>query len=400
MLADYDIYSGAQRLDRMFISPIRTVLDKAKAMEDQGLPVVRLLAGEPDFQTPEDIKEATVRAIRANCTRYGSNRGQPRLRRAIAQILEKDCRVSYDPETEIIVTSSGAEAINNALLSFIDPGDEVILFTPAFVSYENLVYMCGGKVVAVPLTLEKNFQLDIDQMEAHITGKTKMIVINNPCNPTGAVYPRTVLEGLSRLAIKHNLLLFSDEIYNRLTYNGSFSSMASLPNMKERTIVMNGFSKTYAMTGWRLGYLAADKRLISHIMKIHQYSTTCSPTFIQEGLADAIFVPGTLDAVERMIGEFALRRDDIIQGLEKIPGLHFVKPDGAFYVFVNVKDTGLDGDTFARHLLEEKLVATVPGGALGKGCGDFVRLSFATSRENIALGLERIREFVAGLEGF
>jgi aspartate/methionine/tyrosine aminotransferase len=397
MLADYDIYSGAGRLNHMFISPIRTVLDKAKAMEDRGQNVVRLLAGEPDFQTPVDIKEATVRAIRANFTHYGSNRGQPRLRKAIARILEEDCHVQYDPEMEIIVTSSGAEAINNAFLSFVDPGDEVILFTPAFVSYENMVYMCGGKAVDIPLKLERGFQIDLDEVEARITNKAKMIVINNPCNPTGAVYPRTVLEGLARLAQKHNLLVFSDEIYNRLTYNGSFCSMASIAGMKERTIVMNGFSKTYAMTGWRLGYLAADRRLISRIMKVHQYSTTCSPTFIQEGLADALFTPGTIEAVDRMIREFALRRDVITQGLEKIPGIHFSKSEGAFYVFVNVLDTGLDGDTFAARLLDEKLVATVPGGALGKECGDFVRLSFAASMENIALGLDRIGEFVAEL---
>ncbi len=397
MLADYDIYSGAKRLDQMFISPIRTVLDKAKTMEDHGLNVVRLLAGEPDFQTPEDIKEATVRAIRANFTHYGSNRGQPQLRKAIARILAEDCHVTYDPEEEIIVTSSGAEAINNALLSFIDPGDEVILFTPAFVSYENMVYMCGGKAVDIPLKLESGFQIDLDEVEQSITCKTKMIVINNPCNPTGAVYSRTVLTGLAHLAQKHNLLVFSDEIYNRLTYNGSFCSMASIGGMKERTIVMNGFSKTYAMTGWRMGYLVSDKRLISRIMKIHQYSTTCSPTFIQEGLADALFTPGTMEAVDRMIREFALRRDAITKGLEKIPGLRFSKPDGAFYVFVYVKDTGLAGDTFASRLLNEKLVATVPGGALGKGCDDFVRLSFAASMENIALGLDRIRGFVAEL---
>ena len=397
MLADYDIFSGAKRLEQMFTSPIRTVLDKAKTMEDQGLNMVRLLAGEPDFQTPEDIKEATVRAIRANFTHYGSNRGQPQLRKAIARILAEDSHVTYDPEEEIIVTSSGAEAINNALLSFIDPGDEVILFTPAFVSYENMVYMCGGKAVDIPLKLESGFQIDLNEVEESITGKTKMIVINNPCNPTGAVYSHTVLTGLASLAQKHNLLVFSDEIYNRLTYNGSFCSMASIGGMKERTIVMNGFSKTYAMTGWRMGYLAADKRLISSIMKIHQYSTTCSPTFIQEGLADALFTPGTMEAVDGMIREFALRRDAITKGLEKIPGLRFSKPDGAFYVFVNVKDTGLEGDTFASRLLNEKLVATVPGGALGKGCGDFVRLSFAASMENIALGLDRIRGFVAEL---
>ena len=394
MHQNVDLYTGAKRLDAMYISPIRTVLDKAKAMEDQGLEVVRLLAGEPDFHTPEDIKEATVQALRQNQTRYGSNRGDIKLRKAIAQILLEDGQTAYDPETEIIVTSSGAEAINNALLSFINPGDEVILFTPAFVNYENLVYMAGGNPVQIPLLMENGFQIDPDELEQRITDRTKMIVLNNPCNPTGAVYQKPLLTKLAQLAQKFNLLIFSDEIYSRLTYNGSFTSMASLPGMKERTITMNGFSKTFAMTGWRLGYLAADKRLVSLMMKIHQYSTTCSPTFIQAGLANAIFTPGTKQAVDDMIAEFSRRREFIVQGLKAIPCLRFPPPDGAFYVFVNVAETGLDGDTFAKRLLEEHLVATVPGGALGKGCGDFVRLSFAASQKSIALGLDRIQAFV------
>jgi aspartate/methionine/tyrosine aminotransferase len=392
----YDIYSGAQRLKNVYISPIRTMLDKAKAMEDQGLPVVRLLAGEPDFPTPEDIKEGTVRAIRNNLTHYGSNRGQPRLRRAIARLLEKD-GIHCDPETEILVTSSGAEAINNALLSFIDPGDEVILFTPAFVNYENLILLCGGTAEDIPLKIENGFQIDLKEVAARITEKTKMIVLNNPCNPTGAVYPRETLAGLAHLAIRHNLLVFTDEIYSRLTYGTDFCAMASLPGMKERTITMNGFSKTYAMTGWRLGYLASDKRLVSHMVRAHQYATTCSPTFIQEGLADGIDTEDTNRAVEKMVAEFALRRELIMAGLDRIPKLRYAPPQGAFYVFVDVSKTGLNGDDFARRLLDEKYVATVPGAPLGKGCENFIRLSFATSQENIREGIKRLAEFVEGL---
>ncbi len=390
-------FDGAARLSRMYISPIRTMLDKTKAMEDKGLDVIRFLAGEPDFNTPEDIKEAAVRAIRNNHTRYGSNRGLFRLRQAIAGILAEECGVDYDPETEIIVTTGGAEAINNAFLALLDPGNEVIIPTPAFVSYENMAYMCGAEPVPVPLLLKDGFQLDVREVEKRITPRTRMIVINNPCNPTGAVYARETLEKLSELAIKHDLIVFSDEIYNRLTYNGGFCSMASLPHMRERTVLMNGFSKTYAMTGWRLGYLAADRRMVPALLKIHQYDTTCSPTFVQEGLADALNTPGTRRAVAEMVLEFQKRRDVMAAGLKDIPGLRFASPEGAFYVFVDVRETGLGGDEFAERLLCEKLVATVPGGALGIGCEDFVRLSFATSMENIRRGLKRMQEFVAGL---
>lgn len=395
---NYNIFSGAKRMGAMSFSPIRIVLDKAKDMENQGKKIIPFIAGEPNFNTPQDIKAATIAAINNNFTHYGSNRGLPRLRKLITEKLTEEIGVTYDWESEVIVTSSGAEAINNAILSVVDPGDEVILFTPAFVNYENLVHLCGATVIDIPLKKENDFQIDVAEVKGKITGKTKMIIINNPCNPTGVVYTYETLLGLSRLACEHNLLVFSDEIYNSLTYDGvKFHAMASFPGMRERTITMNGFSKTYAMTGWRLGYLAGDKRIMQHVIKTHQYSTTCSPTFIQEGLADAMNTEGTKREVAFMIAEFAKRRKMLLDGLDKIDKLSYVRPDGAFYVFVDVSATGLSGEEFSSSLLEEKLVATVPGVGLGKECGDFIRLSFATSDENISQGLKMLEEFVRSL---
>jgi aspartate/methionine/tyrosine aminotransferase len=392
-----DIFAGAERMDSTSSSLIRVMLDKVRAMKDAGKTVIPLVAGEPDFNTPEPIKKATISALEANFTHYGSNRGMPELREKISKILERDMEVHYDPATEILVTCGGAEAINNALLSTISPGDEVIIFSPAFVSYENLVHLAGGTVVSLPLKEENGFQIDLSETEAHITNRTRMIILNNPCNPTGVAYHREILEGLAKLACKYDLLVFSDEIYDRLTYDEPFCSMASFPGMRERALIMCGFSKTYAMTGWRLGYLAVDKRHMDYILKFHQYSTTCCPTFLQIGLANSVDLPETETAVKEMQNKFKERRKLIMEQLDKIPQIHYVRPSGAFYVFIDVSDTGLSGQEFSERLLEEKLVGTVPGIGLGKECGDFVRLSYATSNENILEATNRMADFVKSL---
>lgn len=396
MKPEADLFTGAHRLEDMSISLIRVVMDKAKAMADAGVPVVPFVAGEPNFNTPEPIKEAAIQAIRENHTHYTSNRGLPALRACIARQMQADTGLCYDPETEIVVTSGGAEAINNALIAMLDPGDEVIVFSPAFINYENVSRICGASVIHIPLKKEHGFQIDVDEVRAKLTPKTKMVVMNNPCNPTGVLYTRETLEQLSKLIVENDLLAFSDEIYSRLTYDGQpFYSLASFPGMRERTIIMNGFSKTYAMTGWRIGYLCADKRMVPHIMKVHQYSTTCSPTFIQVGLAKAMEAPETKRAVDDNIAAFTQRRRLILDGLRAIPQLDFVKPCGAFYVFVDVSGTGLSGEEFSNRLLEKTYVATVPGIGLGEECVDFVRFSYATSDENITEGIKRLRTFTA-----
>ncbi len=399
MQSNYDFAVGARRLTKVEASPIRAILDRATAMRAQGLPVIPFSAGEPDFDTPSDIKEATIEAIRDNQTHYTSNRGYPALRRVLAGYIRKETGADYDPETEIIVTSSAAEALNNVLFTFVDEGDEVIVLSPAFISYKCLVYMCGAAYVDVPLDAANGFQINLDAVRAAISDKTKMIMLNNPSNPTGAVFSYESLKALCALAAEHNIMILADEIYSRLTYEGAgFTSVASFPGMKERAVIISGFSKTFAMTGWRIGYIAAAESLAARILRTHQYSTTCSPTFIQAGLAKAMESPNTQKQVEEMIAAFAGRRQMMLDGLDAIDGLSYVKPYGAFYVMVDVSALGLSGAQFCERLLLEKYVATVPAAGMGSGCERFVRISYATSEENIKEGVRRIKELVENLK--
>ena len=380
-------------------SLIRTVLDRGAALKAEGKPLIALSVGEPDFPTPAAIREAAKKALDDGWTHYGSNRGAPGLRKIIAKQLEKNTGVSYDPSWEIIVTCGGAEALNNTILAFVGKGDEVIIPTPAFVSYKNLTILAGGVPVLIPLDPEKDFQPDPEEIARHITPRTKMIILNNPNNPTGAVYKREVLEKIAELAVRNDLLMLSDEMYSRLVYDGTeFVSMASFPGMKERTIIVNGFSKTYAMTGWRLGYLAAPKALADVIIKVHQYSTTCSPTFIQMGLAEALEDPETEKETCAMIERFAARRKLLLSLVSEVPKVRAVRPVGAFYLMLDVSGTGLDGMTFAMRLLEEKYVATVPAVGLDEASGRFIRISYAAADENLKEGIARMKEFVNGLQ--
>ncbi len=398
MKQDYDINSESSRVKKVEPSLIRTVLNRVDELRKDGQTIIALSAGEPDFNTPLDIKEATINAINQNFTHYSSNRGYEELRKKIAVKTKEETGVSYDYRTEILVTSSGAEAINNAILSIIDEGDEAIVFSPAFVNYENMIKISGGTPVIIDLKPENQFQIDIKEVEACITEKTKMLVINNPNNPTGAVYDRNTLEDLCKLAVKYNFILVSDEMYSRLVYeNTGFHSVAAFPGMKERAVIINGFSKTYAMTGWRLGYITACEKRINAILKIHQYSTTCSPTFIQMGVAKGMDTERTRSEISVMLNTFAERRSRLIEGLNKIRGLSYVVPQGAFYLMVDVSHTGQSGMEYAGRLLEEKHVAVIPAVGLGKNCTDFIRLSFAASTENIIESLVRIKEFTESL---
>lgn len=387
---------AAKKLEGVTMSAIRTITERAKAIALQGHEVAMFSMGEPDFDTPAPIKDATCRKLDENRTHYTSNRGAPALRRAIAEKELRDCGLSYDPENEILLTNSGAEAINNALTAFIDPGTEVVVLTPAFVSYRNVAALCGGIVREAPLRAETGFQVDEAALEAAVTDRTRLLVLNNPSNPTGAVLGAESLAAVRRVALKHDLLVFSDEIYNNLLYTGApYTSIASLPDMRERTIVMNGFSKTYAMTGWRVGYLCYPAWMDSALIRVHQYSTTTGVTFIQEALAETMNAPETLLAVERMRQEFAARRDLAMRLLDAIPGLNYIKPEGAFYIMIDASGTGMDGETFARRALEEAYVAFVPAQAFGGGCGGFVRMSYAASRSVIESGLRRLGKWLS-----
>ena len=387
-----------RRFETMFLSPIRTFNEKAAARKQAGHDIVFFTMGEPDFDTPAPIKEATIRALQANQTHYAPMRGILALRQKISQDFSMRYGVQYDPEREIIVTCGGAEGLNNAIFSAVGPGDEVILFEPAFMHYTNMVTAAGGQPVVVQTRFEDGFQIDPDTLRAAITPRTKMLILNNPGNPTGAVYTKQTLEAVCKIACEYDLLVLSDEIYSRIVYGGSeFYSVASFPGMRERTLTMNGFSKTYAMTGWRMAYIAADEKLMRTVAITHQYSTTCESTFSQVGMAQAMGLPETELAVQQMVEAFARRRTLLDEGLSGIKNLAHTVPQGAFYVLVDVSATGMDGEAFASRLLEEADVAAVPAGAFGASSANCIRLSFAASEAQIKEGLKRIAAFTEHL---
>ena len=386
----------AKRINQVQMSSIRVVMEKVEKLKSQGKSVVSLCAGEPDFNTPEGIKKATIEALNNNQTHYSSNRGYLGLRQKVAQLLKEQTTVDYDSDQEIIMTCGCSEAINNACLSFIDPGDEVIIFTPAFVSYQNTVLLCEGIPVEISLKASNGFQIDIDELKSKITSRTKMMIINNPSNPTGAVYQKETLEKVCQIARENNVLILADEIYNQLDYENQYVSIASFKDMKDYTIIVNGFSKAYAMTGWRMGYIAASKEHIDHILKVHQYTTTSQMTFAQIGMAKAIDQEDVKNEVQNMIQTFHGRRTFIMEQLDQCQMLSYVKPHGAFYIMVDVSKTGLNGQEFADKLLEYG-VAVVPANGFGKDLNNFVRISFASSKENIEEAFVRIRKLLLDL---
>jgi aminotransferase len=386
-----------KNVNAMNLSPVRKVLDLARKLESNGQQVVHFEIGEPDFNTPNAIKETTIKAIQDNHTHYGPNRGVPQLRGAISTIL-KERSLKYNPDEEIIVTLGAAEALVISLGAYINDGDEVIVFTPAFMNYKNLINFYGGVYVPIPLKEENGFQLDSKLIEDKITKRTKIIIINNPHNPTGTVFTESSIRELARIAKEHNLLVISDEIYDEITYmDKQCIAIGSIGDMKNRTITINGFSKSHAMTGWRIGYLATDKSLILPILKIHQYVNTCAPTFIQIGLAKGLLEPSCRQEVKAMVSTFEARRSLILGMLSKIPKISFSRPDGAFYLFINVSKTGLSGDVFAARLLEEKGVAVVPGSGFSETFSEYIRISYATNDSDIKLGISLFAEFVREL---
>ena len=387
----------AKRIDQVQMSSIRVVMEKVEKLKSQGKSVVSLCAGEPDFNTPEGIKKATIEALNNNQTHYSSNRGYLGLRQKVAQLLKEQTTVDYDSDQEIIMTCGCSEAINNACLAFIEPGDEVIIFTPAFVSYQNTVLLCEGIPVEIPLKVSNEFQIDIEELKSKITNKTKMMIINNPSNPTGAVYQKETLEKVCQLARENNILILADEIYNQLDYEKQYVSIASFENMKDYTIIVNGFSKAYAMTGWRMGYIAASKKHIDHILKVHQYTTTSQITYEQIGMAKAIDQEDVKKEVQHMIQTFHERRTFIMEQLDQCENLSYIKPHGAFYIMVDVSKTGFNGQEFADKLLDYG-VAVVPASGFGKGLNNFIRISFASSKENIEEAFSRIKNLLSELK--
>jgi aminotransferase len=379
----------AARVNAVPPSGIRKFFDILATMDD----VISLGVGEPDFDTPERIVAAGVRSLHNGRTHYTSNYGTIELRRALAGHLERRYGVSYDPATELLITVGASEAVDLALRATCDPGDEVVLHEPSYVAYIPAVVFAGGVVRLVSTRLEDDFALDPAAVEASITPRTKALFLGYPCNPTGAVLPDDVQEQLADIAAQHDLLVYSDEIYDRLAY-GSYRHrpFSALPGMRERTILMGGFSKAYAMTGWRVGWLAAPAGILEGIVKVHQYGIMSAPTTAQDAALEAL-VNGEAD-VERMVAEYDRRRRLVVDGFNAM-GLRTFEPRGAFYAFPEVTSaTGLSSEDFAQGLLREERVAVVPGSAFGPSGEGHVRACYATSYEQLEDALVRIGRFV------
>ena len=377
----------ATRVAELKPSGIRKFFDIVATMDD----VISLGIGEPDFTTPSPILEAGIQALKKGETHYTSNAGIFELREAIADQLEEKYRVKYDPEGEIVVTVGVSEALYLALTAIINPGDEIIIPTPCFVSYQAEVLLAGGVPVEVPGSLENKFQPTPELIEAAVTPRTKAIFIGFPNNPTGAVATRANLLAIAKIAEQHDLLVISDEIYDTLVYGVEHVCFASLPGMKERTIILGGFSKSYAMTGWRVGYAAAPAGILSGLVRIHQYTVMSAPSVSQFAALAAIQLGA--EHAEEMRLKYDRRRKLIVGGLNEI-GLETFLPEGAFYAFPKITCTGLDDEVFAQNLLAEEKVAVVPGSAFGAGGAGFVRCSYATNYNKIEQALEKIASFV------
>jgi aminotransferase len=376
----------ARRVVGLKPSGIRKFFDIVATMKD----VISLGIGEPDFVTPAPIVEAGIRSLRAGETHYTSNSGILELRQALIKHLEKRYGIAYAPD-EIVVTVGVSEALYLTMNAILNPGDEVIIPTPCFVAYQAEVILAGGVPVELPSCVEDNFLVRPEVLEAAITPRTKAILIGYPNNPTGAVATRAMMLELARIAEKHDLLVISDELYDQLVYGMEHVCFAALPGMKARTILLGGFSKNYAMTGWRVGYAAAPAGIIGGLVRIHQYTIMSAPTMAQLAALEAI-LHGE-EHVKEMHDEYDRRRRLIVGGLNQL-GLPTFEPHGAFYAFPNIAVTGMDDETFAQKLLEEERVAVVPGNSFGAGGEGFVRCSYATAYEKIEEALRRMDRFM------
>jgi aminotransferase len=371
-------------------SGIRKFFDLLAGMEG----AISLGVGEPDFATPWHIREAAIYALEHGRTMYTSNAGTPELRREIARYLSNTHGLEYNPLGEIVVTVGVSEALDLAARAIIDPGDEVLLPDPCYVSYPSCVTLAGGVPVPVPTYEAQSFELNPSDVAKAITPRTKAILLGYPANPTGAVMPADKLAEIAILAERHNLIVISDEIYNRLTYGVTVPSFASLPGMKDRTVVLNGVSKCYSMTGWRIGYAAGPKEIIAGMTKIHQYTMLCASSMGQAAAIEAL-KNGEPD-IQAMVEDYNHRRQVMVSGFNAL-GMSCFDPRGAFYAFPSVKSTGLSSDEFAERLLKEEKVAVVPGTAFGEQGEGYLRCCYATSLPQIEEALERIKRFLGRL---
>jgi len=377
----------SQKVDTLPPSGIRKFFDLLSSVED----VISLGIGEPDFVTPWHIREAGTYSLEKGYTMYTSNSGMPELRQELASYLELRYRISYHPEHEILITTGSSEGLDLALRAIINPGDEVIIPNPCYVAYPADIILAGGVPILVPTNEENKFVIRATDIEARITKQTKAILIGYPANPTGAVMSKEEANAIAELAKKHDLLVISDEIYARLVYGAEHICFPSLPGMKERTILISGFSKSHAMTGWRIGYVAAERRFIQALTKIHQYTMLSAPTMAQMAAIEAL--RNGESEVEKMVQEYNRRRRLMVKRLNEI-GLPCFEPKGAFYAFPSIKATGMNSEEFAEKLLLEEKVAVVPGTAFGPYGEGFVRCCYATSLPDIEEALRRMDRFI------
>lgn len=382
----------AEKVKEMKPSGIRRFFTLAAEKKD----VISLSVGEPDFKTPEAAREAAIKLIAEGNTKYTANSGTKELREAISKYLTK-FDLHYDAEEEMIITVGGSEAIDAAIRSLINPGDEVIVVEPCFVCYAPMVELCHGKAVHLSTKMENGFSLTADELRAAITDKTKLLILPFPSNPTGGIMTREQLEAIAEVLRGTDIMVLSDEIYGELTYGGKqHVSIASIEGMRERTLVVNGFSKAYAMTGWRLGYICGPREILSQLYKIHQYGIMCAPTISQA--AALVALEECDDSVVAMREEYDRRRRMVVDRLNAM-GLTTFEPEGAFYVFPNITSSGLSSEEFCMQLLEKKSVAIVPGNAFGEAGEGHARISYSYSVEHLNTALDRIEEFLKELRG-
>lgn len=370
-------------------SGIRRFFELATQMED----VISLGVGEPDFVTPWHVREACYHSLERGYTSYTSSHGLPELRSAIATYLQT-FELDYDPAREVLVTVGASEAIDIALRTLVGPGDEVLIPEPAYVSYRPGVLLAGGIPIGIPTRAEDEFRLTPEALRSHLTPRSKAIILCYPSNPTGSVMTKENLSAIADIIREHDLFVISDEIYAELTYSGRHTSIASLPGMKERTVLVSGMSKAFAMTGWRIGYTTAPAEILDAMVKIHQYTMLCAPVMGQMAAIEALR-NGQMEK-ERMVEQYDRRRRLIVQGLRDI-GLSCHEPQGAFYAFPDIRFTGLSSEMFAEGLLHHGKVAVVPGNVFGEGGEGFVRCSYATSVEQIERALDRIGKYVLSI---
>ncbi len=390
-------YELADKVAVLPPSGIRKVNEKAMAMERRGDKIIHLEIGRPDFDTPQYIKEACKESLDAGHVFYTSNFGMMALREQIAEKFKYQNHITYEAQSEVLVTIGVSEAVYAALAVLLNSGDEVLVPDPVWINYMNMPRYLGATPITYNLLEKNEYQLDLKEIEGKITSKTKAIVLISPNNPTGSVLQKEVLEALADMVKKHNLYVISDEVYERIIFDEEkHISIASLEGMKERTITLNGFSKAYSMTGWRIGYVGAPQPLITAMNKVHQHLTICTPSFVQEAAVVALRDERT--EITQHVKEYQRRRDYLVKAINEIEGISMKTPKGAFYGFVNIKKLKIPAQEFATYLLEEGKVATVPGDVFGSQGEGYIRVSFANSYENIVTACDRIKACVEKLQ--